>query len=136
MSHYLYRLYDATGDLLYVGQSKDPFTRFKSHKADSRHWIDDVARGRISVFPTREAAQSAEREAIRSEHPFWNVAGRWTHHLDWEPEQYVRWVRMLRLYPYAKDLMKQRITLAQIAYLTRFGSPMPSPMRSRRRRTA
>lgn len=135
MTHYVYRLYDATGDLLYVGCSADPFKRFKGHRAENRHWIEDVVRGRISVFPTSTLAHEAEREAIRTEHPFWNVAGRWTHHMEWHPEHYVRWVQMLRQHPYGHDANKQRIAQARIAFRTRFGSALPASF-SRGRRVA
>lgn len=132
MTHYLYRCFDRTGDLLYVGISQDPFTRFRQHRAEHRHWALDAVRGHISVFPSQGAARRAEVHAIRTEHPIWNISGRWQHHREWQPEHYVRWVRMLRQHPYSHQANKQRIALAQMIYRERFGVPLPSTLRRRR----
>lgn len=72
VTHFLYRLYDRDGDLLYIGVSKDPWRRFRGHRRTSP-WIRKARRGRIQVFPTIDAALAAEREAIRTERPRFNV---------------------------------------------------------------
>jgi GIY-YIG catalytic domain len=66
----LYRHYDATGRLLYVGISFCFANRMKEHFFS--HWYDEIARVDIERFPTREAACEAERKAIRSEKPLYN----------------------------------------------------------------
>lgn len=67
----LYRFFDAAGRLLYVGQSKDPGSRFKQHERD-KHWFPDVAEIRIERVAA-ELIDDLEREAIRDEHPLHNI---------------------------------------------------------------
>jgi hypothetical protein len=64
----LYRHFDASGALLYVGISIDAGVRLKRHD-----WATAVARSEITVFPTRAEAAAAEAAAIRTEHPKFNV---------------------------------------------------------------
>lgn len=71
----LYRLFDQTGVLLYVGIAGNPGRRWEQHRAD-KPWWGDVATTRLEHFPTREAALSAELDAIRSENPRHNVVGK------------------------------------------------------------
>ncbi|MEV5930088.1 GIY-YIG nuclease family protein [Streptomyces cellulosae] len=67
----LYRLYDATGALLYVGITSDPERRFKQH-AYLKPWWGDVARREIRWFANRPAAERAEVEAIQDDDPLHN----------------------------------------------------------------
>lgn len=73
----LYRHYDATGQLLYVGISNDYARRTDEHAA-SKPWWSEVAETRVEHFPSRKDALAAERRAIASEAPLYNVqhAGR------------------------------------------------------------
>ncbi len=71
--HALYRFYDASGVLLYVGITADPGVRFKKHRGDKAWWTE-VANIRIAKHPTRTAVLAAERRAIREERPLWNIA--------------------------------------------------------------
>lgn len=68
----LYRLYDASGRLLYVGISNNVHTRIRTHRVE-KFWGPDVADARIEWFTTRAAALSAEATAIRRERPRHNV---------------------------------------------------------------
>lgn len=68
----LYRLYDASGRLLYVGISNNVHTRIRTHRVE-KYWGPDVADARIEWFTTRAAALSAEATAIRRERPRHNV---------------------------------------------------------------
>jgi hypothetical protein len=63
----LYRLYDRSGVLLYVGITQDWSTRAKQH--GSKSWWADVARVSLEEFPGREEAATAELRAIASERP-------------------------------------------------------------------
>lgn len=72
MSTSLYRHFDAEGALLYVGISLSWPVRTKAHAHGSR-WFEAVAKVEIEHFPTREAALLAEREAIKSEKPQFNI---------------------------------------------------------------
>lgn len=71
--HALYRFFDENGVLLYVGITADIGSRFKKHRGDKPWWYA-VSTIRIERFPTRPAVLAAEREAIRSERPLWNVS--------------------------------------------------------------
>jgi transcriptional regulator with XRE-family HTH domain len=69
----LYRHFDAAGRLLYVGVALGPVARLQQHASQSS-WVRDIARMTIERFPTRTAAEQAERDAIRVEQPVHNVA--------------------------------------------------------------
>lgn len=86
MTHYLYRLFDIEGDLLYVGVTAHPRNRMKAHRR--REWGGriDTARTRLCVFPTIDDAYRAEREVIRTERPRFNVV----HNRPAEPRPPVR----------------------------------------------
>ena len=66
----LYRLYDASGDLLYVGISLNHLNRITRHRR--QHWGPRIARYTVEWFPNREAAKTAERHAIHHEDPIYN----------------------------------------------------------------
>ena len=69
----LYRHFDASGRLLYVGMSVNPVQRLAQHY-DSV-WADEIARVDINYFSDRTTAAAAEREAILTEKPLHNIAG-------------------------------------------------------------
>lgn len=73
MLTFLYRLYDQTGDLLYIGITRDPNARFKAHEVH-QPWWGQVASHRIEEIDTH-AAHRIERELIRAEQPRYNIAG-------------------------------------------------------------
>jgi prevent-host-death family protein len=64
----LYRLYDKTGTLLYIGISHQPEVRFEQH-ADQKEWWPLVDRREIAWFDDRPSAALAEAAAIRAEDP-------------------------------------------------------------------
>lgn len=68
----VYRLYDATGDLLYVGIAVFPDNRFEQHKAKAFWWWRVVTR-EITWFETRTAALAEEYRAIKQDKPIFNV---------------------------------------------------------------
>lgn len=69
---YLYRFFDATGQLLYVGITCNLGRRFKAHRLE-QPWWPEVARTVIDRYADRGAVEQAEREAIETERPRWNV---------------------------------------------------------------
>jgi hypothetical protein len=71
-THGLYRFWDSAGRLLYVGISVNPLSRFDQHRAE-KPWWDDIASVTIERYPNRSEVLDAEREAIRSEKPAFNV---------------------------------------------------------------
>lgn len=74
----VYRMYDAQGALLYVGQSVNPATR-PMQLSDHRRWVTDIASMTLHWFPTRQDALREEERAIRAEKPLHNV----TYNRDW-----------------------------------------------------
>ncbi|MEV8610211.1 GIY-YIG nuclease family protein [Amycolatopsis sp. NPDC051373] len=70
--HALYRMYDETGQLLYVGISIDPGKRMAQHRSD-KPWFSQVANITVQPMPSRKAALEAERESIKNERPTFNV---------------------------------------------------------------
>lgn len=68
----LYRLYDSTDSLLYVGIAEDPKKRWSEHAAD-KPWWSEVSRRDVEWFADRETAEDAERAAIDSEGPLHNL---------------------------------------------------------------
>jgi hypothetical protein len=66
---------DEQASLLYVGVSLNAVARLSAHNRDS-HWFNRIARVEVERHPTREAALAAELEAIRTEKPLHNIAGR------------------------------------------------------------
>lgn len=71
----LYRHYDPTGRLLYVGITNDYRRRCAQHADDKPWWqLVDPGRSTCQTWPNRAAAELAEVEAIRSERPVFNIA--------------------------------------------------------------
>lgn len=68
----LYRHFDGEGILLYVGIAYDAYNRWRQHQ-DHSAWTPEVRRTTYDLFPTREAALTAEREAIQAECPKYNI---------------------------------------------------------------
>lgn len=80
--HYLYRCYDADGDLLYIGCTTDVKRRISAHrrggKARASKWLS-VFMSRHEVegpFRGRDAGRDAERKAINVEQPIFNYQER------------------------------------------------------------
>lgn len=77
----LYRCFDKDGGLVYVGISGAVSSRLGSHKSASA-WFKFVVRIEIERFPDRAAAEEAERAAIATEEPQYNIRGRWGNGVD------------------------------------------------------
>jgi predicted GIY-YIG superfamily endonuclease len=69
----LYRLYDASDELLYIGITANPKSRWQHHKSQ-QPWWPRVATKKIEWHPTRAEAEHAEAMAIRTELPEFNIA--------------------------------------------------------------
>jgi len=72
---YVYRLYAATGELLYVGMTGNVEMRLRAHRA-SKLWAVEIARIDVTPYADRVAALDAERQAILSESPTHNIQHR------------------------------------------------------------
>lgn len=72
MSVALYRMYDAEGALLYVGQTANIGRRLAAH-ATEKSWWSEVARIDLAHFANRDSATAAESHAIEAEAPRHNL---------------------------------------------------------------
>jgi predicted GIY-YIG superfamily endonuclease len=68
----LYRFLDAKGTLLYVGITKNFGQRWVNH-AKSKPWWPEAQRHTAEWFDTRPEAEAAEKQAIVSEAPKYNI---------------------------------------------------------------
>lgn len=71
MKTILYRYFDSEGQLLYVGITGNQLKRQSQHRRTAV-WFDQIASAKFQHFDTREAAFSAEVEAIQQEKPIFN----------------------------------------------------------------
>ena len=77
----VYRVFDASDGLLYIGVAKNFGLRWAKHAA-VKPWWPDVQRQTVEWYPDRESALAAEEAAIRTEKPRHNVV--------YTPQQYRR----------------------------------------------
>lgn len=70
----VYRYFDDNERLLYVGVSKVPDARDRTHRRSSP-WFQFVARRDVTWYSTQKEAEIAEARAIADEAPLFNVAG-------------------------------------------------------------
>lgn len=68
LPHDVYRVFDASGALLYVGCSVNVFARLKEHRKWAEWWPEAV-RGSVHRYPNRLHALGVEARAIRNECP-------------------------------------------------------------------
>lgn len=75
MTHYVYRHFDAAGHLLYVGCTSNPKRREASRlsSGEGAHWVSRVAFTTHEMHESRDAALVAERQAIITERPEFNI---------------------------------------------------------------
>jgi predicted GIY-YIG superfamily endonuclease len=93
--HYVYRCYDSTDRLIYVGCTVNPVSRLREHRKNT-WWAGQIARTRLIVFPDRTHALAKEREAIATEQPRWNVKGKWNYRHNWSERDYVDYLTAIR----------------------------------------
>ena len=72
MSYVLYRHFDRAGRLLYAGRTNEPPRRLRDHR-QTKAWWAEVASTTYAPYESLEALKAAERTAIETEHPLWNV---------------------------------------------------------------
>ena len=74
-NHVLYRMFNELGELLYVGMTCSAPRRIKEHSKD-KAWWRQVSRISLEHHDSRISLESAERAAIATESPLFNVTGR------------------------------------------------------------
>jgi predicted GIY-YIG superfamily endonuclease len=70
----VYRMFDATGHLLYIGITSDLTRRLGQHA--EKRWFPQVKTISLEWYPTQAAAFVAEQRAIRQERPRMNITGK------------------------------------------------------------
>ena len=70
---YVYRCYGDNGRLLYVGCTDHIQYRLTGHLRDSSVWLDQLGAITVERFSDWFAAHAAEREAIQTEWPLYNI---------------------------------------------------------------
>jgi len=121
--HYVYRIFDKTGRLIYIGCTYNPEMRINSHRT-TIWWGDQIHRIKLTVHPNKRAGHAAEKIAIHSEHPRWNIGGRWAHRASWNSQDWADYIKAAQLGPeicgfrldrieQAKQLMAERIAEEQ-----------------------
>lgn len=73
MSCDLYRHFDGDGTLLYVGISLSAMGRLSGHRHHSE-WFELIRTVTIEKYPSREEAEEAEKRAVLTERPVYNIA--------------------------------------------------------------
>ncbi|QAU07146.1 G-I-Y Y-I-G endonuclease [Gordonia phage Asapag] len=68
-NHFVYRYFDADGDLLYVGCSHRPEIRLREHRSTRPGMCAAIARIKVSGPYCYKTARGIERDAIRTEEP-------------------------------------------------------------------
>lgn len=128
---FVYRCFDASGRLVYVGQSRDAMARLQHHQRNA-FWAHMVERVTIKVFGSREDALAVEREAIRTERPRFNNMGRWATRVWWDASDYEDFAQALAA---GSGWYTRRTTYDRLfaEYRMRFGyeHPMAAEIRER-----
>lgn len=105
----VYRLFDSSDDLLYVGISNDPDERWRAHRwgPDRMPWVEQVGRRTVEWQTSRAAALEMEAQAIKSERPKYNGK----HNYDDAPFDPTTWgeVTSKHKVPIVAELMRSEI---------------------------
>lgn len=72
-AHAVYRMYNAAGDLLYVGCTANPVKRFTLNHQYIAVWMQETTSIKLVWFPDLATALAGERQAILEENPRYNV---------------------------------------------------------------
>lgn len=125
--YYVYRVFDAVGQLIYIGCTNDLFRRL-AQQEELAWWAPQAVKVKASVHANYEAGLAAERKAIQTEHPRWNVGARkWRRNKDWTHQQYVDYVTAILNAGYLCDGNRRVIEEIQVICRTRFGTELRVP---------
>lgn len=68
----LYRFFSDEGELLYVGITMNPSARWPKHAA-TKQWWHEIETITVETFDSRAEVLTAEKEAIKTERPTYNI---------------------------------------------------------------
>jgi len=72
MTHYLYSLFNAKGQLIYIGESKDAESRIKNHKKN-QPWAEEIADFTFVTVASAKEAKRIEKDQIKEHKPLYNL---------------------------------------------------------------
>lgn len=72
--HFIYRVFNAAGDVIYVGRTIYPLRRPQQHAKS--HWFAEAAEWEFEERADWWDMVAAERRAIETEHPRYNITFR------------------------------------------------------------
>ena len=110
--HYVYRIFDKDGRLIYVGCSHNPEKRLNQHRR-TMWWAHQIHRIKLTVHPNKAAGHLAERTAINAEQPRWNLTGRWVHRATWTSQDYADYITASLNGPEVRGVRLQRVEKAR-----------------------
>lgn len=70
---FVYRAYDESDELIYIGSTKNVATRVGQHQSVTTWWTTEVARIEVDIYPTIEQARAEERKMIETTAPRRNI---------------------------------------------------------------
>lgn len=95
-AHYVYRVYDHDGRLIYVGFTRNLAQRLQMHRYGYTAWWNNQAAKTVAkVYRTEREARDAEMAAIQSERPRWNITGKWRTNSDWTEAEFLDYIAAL-----------------------------------------
>ena len=123
-AHYVYRVYDETGVLIYVGCTNHLFERLEFH-ASNAWWGHQAQRAVAKVYRDRPTALAAEREVISTERPRWNLMGSWKNNRDWTRQNFRDYVTATLHQPVVTSYTATHLANVARLYTARFGDSLP-----------
>lgn len=123
-AHYVYRVYDAEGRLIYVGCAASIFDRLDAHR-NSSWWAYQAVRVHGTVHRSRAAALKAESAAIKADRPRWNVKGRTAGIATWTADEFIDYLTALLHLPGPSPARVRHMHMVARRYRTRFGRRIP-----------
>lgn len=122
-AHYVYRIYDEDGRLIYVGCTLNLFARLSAHTLNS-WWAYQCSHVVAKVYPSKAAGRAVERAVIRTEKPRWNLNGR-PPHSQWTEAEYVDCATALANIDRLTEYRRTRLQNLARFYRLRFGCDLP-----------
>lgn len=140
-AHYVYRCYDDDGRLVYVGCTSNLNLRLRAHGYDEfSWWSGQVVKVKAKVYPDVEAGRRAEKQAIWTEHPRWNVKQRWEcNRSDWTEADYTDYWTAIHAhyqprprheYGYDAKINRRRVAALEAEYELKYGRPIADALQA------
>lgn len=71
--HWLYKMYNSEGILLYVGVTSNARNRIEGHIKEKKSWTDSIVTISWLRYSDKPTALVAERQSIDNEYPVYNI---------------------------------------------------------------